>query len=43
MLSLTAAGRKALEADMAGRDAWLAEALDGLTGTEAGVLVLARQ
>jgi DNA-binding MarR family transcriptional regulator len=41
VLSLTEAGRRALERDMAERDAWLAEALDALGETERGVLNLA--
>ncbi|MEW2301689.1 MarR family transcriptional regulator [Streptomyces sp. NPDC006655] len=41
VLSLTEAGRRALEADMAQRDAWLAEALRTLGETERGVLLLA--
>ncbi|MFJ9708026.1 MarR family winged helix-turn-helix transcriptional regulator [Streptomyces sp. NPDC101234] len=41
VLSLTAAGRRALEADMAQRDAWLAEAFGALSETERGVLSLA--
>ncbi|WP_217547541.1 MarR family winged helix-turn-helix transcriptional regulator [Streptomyces sp. GbtcB6] len=41
VLSLTGAGRHALEADMAQRDAWLAEAFGTLSETERGVLLLA--
>ncbi|MER7835132.1 MarR family transcriptional regulator [Streptomyces sp. NPDC096040] len=41
VLSLTEAGRRALEADMAQRDAWLAEAFGALSETERGVLSLA--
>ncbi|MFF4256043.1 MarR family winged helix-turn-helix transcriptional regulator [Streptomyces sp. NPDC001663] len=41
VLSLTAEGRRALERDMAERDAWLAEALASLSPTEQGVLRLA--
>ncbi|MEU5310093.1 MarR family transcriptional regulator [Streptomyces sp. NPDC021562] len=41
LLSLTEDGRRALEADMAQRDAWLAEALHTLGETERGVLLLA--
>ncbi|WP_046729238.1 MarR family winged helix-turn-helix transcriptional regulator [Streptomyces humi] len=41
LLSLTGAGRRALEADMAQRDAWLAKALGSLSETERGVLLLA--
>jgi DNA-binding MarR family transcriptional regulator len=41
VLRLTEAGRAALEADMALRDRWLAEAISGLTATELGVLALA--
>ncbi|MCG7204885.1 MarR family winged helix-turn-helix transcriptional regulator [Streptomyces arenae] len=41
VLSLTEDGRRALEADMAQRDAWLAEALRSLGETERGVLLLA--
>ena len=41
VLSLTAAGRRALEDDMAQRDAWLARALGTLGETERGVLALA--
>ncbi|MEV6114255.1 hypothetical protein AB0L59_17510 [Streptomyces sp. NPDC052109] len=38
VLSLTGSGRRALERDMAERDAWLAEALGALGETERGVL-----
>ncbi|MEU9452521.1 MarR family transcriptional regulator [Streptomyces sp. NPDC048277] len=41
VLTLTEAGRRALEADMAQRDAWLAQALQSLGETERGVLLLA--
>ncbi|MGW7241122.1 MarR family winged helix-turn-helix transcriptional regulator [Streptomyces sp. NPDC054804] len=41
VLSLTGAGRRALEADMDQRDAWLAEAFGTLSETERGVLSLA--
>ncbi|MFF4041977.1 MarR family winged helix-turn-helix transcriptional regulator [Streptomyces sp. NPDC001816] len=41
VLTLTEPGRRALERDMAERDAWLAEALGALGETERGVLVLA--
>ncbi|MFF7126650.1 hypothetical protein [Streptomyces sp. NPDC008240] len=41
MLTLTDPGRRALERDMAERDAWLAEALGALGETERGVLALA--
>ncbi|MFJ9727632.1 MarR family winged helix-turn-helix transcriptional regulator [Streptomyces sp. NPDC101209] len=41
VLSLTEAGRRALERDMAERDAWLARALETLSATERGVLALA--
>jgi DNA-binding MarR family transcriptional regulator len=41
VLSLTAQGRRALERDMAERDAWLAGALASLSATERGVLELA--
>ncbi|MFJ9538676.1 MarR family winged helix-turn-helix transcriptional regulator [Streptomyces sp. NPDC101225] len=41
VLSLTGAGRRALERDMADRDAWLAGALTSLSPTERGVLELA--
>ncbi|MEV7390198.1 MULTISPECIES: MarR family transcriptional regulator [unclassified Streptomyces] len=41
VLTLTEAGRQALEADMAQRDAWLAEALRSLGETERSVLLLA--
>ncbi|MEU9441814.1 MarR family transcriptional regulator [Streptomyces sp. NPDC048304] len=41
VLSLTEAGRAALEQDMADRDAWLAGALGTLGETERGVLTLA--
>lgn len=43
VLSLTDAGRRALERDMAERDAWLAGALASLTPTERGVLELAAE
>ena len=43
VVALTAAGRAALIADMAERDAWLARALAGLTETEREVLRLAGQ
>ncbi|MFD5796000.1 hypothetical protein ACFWIO_21150 [Streptomyces diastatochromogenes] len=38
VLTLTESGRRALERDMAERDAWLAEALGALGDTERGVL-----
>jgi DNA-binding MarR family transcriptional regulator len=41
LLTITAAGRTALAADMAERDHWLAGALDTLSETEVGVLRLA--
>ncbi|WP_405869160.1 MULTISPECIES: MarR family winged helix-turn-helix transcriptional regulator [unclassified Streptomyces] len=41
VLSLTEEGRRALERDMAERDAWLAGALASLNATERGVLELA--
>ena len=41
VLSLTEAGRRALERDMAERDAWLSGALTSLSPTERGVLELA--
>ncbi|MFE2316991.1 hypothetical protein ACFXC8_28315 [Streptomyces sp. NPDC059441] len=41
MLTLTAEGLRALERDMAERDAWLAEALGTLSETEREVLRLA--
>jgi DNA-binding MarR family transcriptional regulator len=41
VLRLTEAGRRALERDMAERDAWLARALASLGETERGVLTLA--
>ncbi|MFJ9631159.1 MarR family winged helix-turn-helix transcriptional regulator [Streptomyces sp. NPDC091280] len=41
VLTLTAAGRRALDRDMAERDVWLAEALGSLSETERGVLSLA--
>ncbi|MGW2745839.1 MarR family winged helix-turn-helix transcriptional regulator [Streptomyces sp. NPDC001450] len=41
VLTLTEPGRRALERDMAERDAWLAEALGALGETERGVLALA--
>ncbi|MFI6354719.1 MarR family winged helix-turn-helix transcriptional regulator [Streptomyces sp. NPDC050743] len=41
VLSLTESGRRALERDMAERDAWLAGALGSLGETERGVLALA--
>ncbi|KOV55633.1 MarR family winged helix-turn-helix transcriptional regulator [Streptomyces sp. MMG1121] len=41
VLSLTEPGRRALERDMAERDAWLAQALGTLGETERGVLDLA--
>lgn len=41
VLSLTAAGETALRDDMAGRDAWLAAALGGLTDAETAVLRMA--
>ncbi len=41
VLSLTEAGRTALERDMAARDAWLSGALASLSPTERGVLELA--
>ena len=43
VLARTDGGRVALAADMAGRDAWLAWALAGLTETEREVLRLAGQ
>ncbi|MEU6348760.1 MarR family transcriptional regulator [Streptomyces sp. NPDC047072] len=41
VLSLTDAGRLALEGDMSDRDIWLAEAMKSLSPTERGVLELA--
>lgn len=41
LLTLTPAGRDALEADMAERDAWLAVALSTLTDAEIGLLRVA--
>lgn len=41
VLEITAAGRLALAVDMESRDAWLAEAMEGLTETERQVLYLA--
>jgi DNA-binding MarR family transcriptional regulator len=41
VLTLTDAGRDALEVDMFLRDRWLAEAMSELNGTELGVLRLA--
>ncbi|WP_234478791.1 MarR family winged helix-turn-helix transcriptional regulator [Streptomyces sp. MBT65] len=41
VLTLTAAGRRALDRDMAERDVWLAGALASLSETERGVLELA--
>jgi DNA-binding MarR family transcriptional regulator len=41
VIALTAAGRHALDADLAERDAWLAQAVAGLTETEQEVLRLA--
>jgi DNA-binding MarR family transcriptional regulator len=41
VLTLTAAGRRALDQDMAERDVWLAGALASLSVTERGVLELA--
>jgi DNA-binding MarR family transcriptional regulator len=41
VLSLTEAGTAALAQDMAARDAWLAAALERLSETELGVLLLA--
>ncbi|GAA2512629.1 MarR family winged helix-turn-helix transcriptional regulator [Streptomyces longisporus] len=41
VLSLTEAGRQALERDMADRDAWLSVALASLSPTERGLLELA--
>ena len=41
VLSLTEAGRRALERDMAERDAWLSRALASLSPTERGLLELA--
>ena len=41
ILSITDAGRAALAADLAQRDAWLADALKKLSPTERGVLELA--
>ncbi|MGW0884000.1 MarR family winged helix-turn-helix transcriptional regulator [Streptomyces sp. NPDC002671] len=43
VLTLTGAGRAALEQDMAERDAWLAGALASLGVTERGVLELAAE
>ncbi|NEB03069.1 MarR family transcriptional regulator [Streptomyces sp. SID13726] len=43
VLSLTEAGWRALERDMADRDAWLARALASLSPTERGVLELAAE
>ncbi|MEU9170191.1 MarR family transcriptional regulator [Streptomyces sp. NPDC048420] len=43
VLSVTDAGRSALERDMAERDAWLARALASLSPTERGVLELAAE
>ncbi|MFF4911302.1 MarR family winged helix-turn-helix transcriptional regulator [Streptomyces sp. NPDC001260] len=43
VLSLTEEGRRALERDMAERDAWLAPALETLSETERGVLALAAE
>lgn len=43
IVELTAAGRAALDHDLAERDAWLAEAIAELSETERGVLVLAAQ
>ena len=42
MLSITEAGRSALVADMAERDAWLASAIEGLNETERGLLAIVR-
>ncbi|MBK3571617.1 MarR family winged helix-turn-helix transcriptional regulator [Streptomyces sp. MBT62] len=41
VLTLTAAGRQALDRDMGERDVWLAGALGSLSATERGVLELA--
>lgn len=41
VLTLTAAGRRALDRDMGERDVWLAGALESLSATERGVLELA--
>lgn len=41
IVSITEAGLAALEEDLAGRDAWLADAMGGLSETERGVLLLA--
>ncbi|MEV6948496.1 MarR family transcriptional regulator [Streptomyces sp. NPDC051172] len=41
VLSLTEAGRRALDRDMAERDAWLSHALASLSPTERGLLELA--
>jgi DNA-binding MarR family transcriptional regulator len=41
LLEITETGRAALRRDMAGRDAWLSDALAGLTPTEREVLRLA--
>ncbi|WP_262059064.1 MarR family winged helix-turn-helix transcriptional regulator [Streptomyces sp. STR69] len=41
VLTLTTAGRRALDRDMAERDVWLAGALASLNATERGVLELA--
>ena len=41
ILSLTEAGQAALDADLADRDAWLAEAIADLSEAERGLLVLA--
>ncbi|SDL74365.1 MarR family winged helix-turn-helix transcriptional regulator [Nonomuraea jiangxiensis] len=41
MVDITSAGREALVADMADRDAWLSSAMAALTETERGVLRLA--
>jgi DNA-binding MarR family transcriptional regulator len=43
VLELSDAGRAALTADMSLRDGWLAEALDGMSQTELGVLLVAAQ
>ncbi|MEU6668733.1 MarR family transcriptional regulator [Streptomyces sp. NPDC046727] len=43
VLTLTEPGRRALERDMAERDAWLAGALGTLGNTERGVLALAAE
>ncbi len=42
LLSITDAGRTALLADMAERDAWLAAAIEGLSETERALLAVVR-